>query len=108
MENTYQQDKFKVLENNRSYVIEFISAKKLNKNCLNNVKLVLLSDFRQGKIENYGLIAALAAISQRPEFLSEISPKIEYTSEGVKIHFIMFYKGKPTIVTLDDNLPFTK
>ena len=54
------------------------------------------------------MIAALAAISQRPEFLSEIAPKVEHTSEGIKIHFNMFFKGKPTTVTIDDKLPFIK
>ena len=106
MENTYQQDKFKVLEKHKNYEIKFISATKFNKSFLQNMELVSYSDFKQGDIGNCGLIAALAAISQRPEFLSEIAPKIEHTSEGIKIHFKMFYKGSPTVVTIDDKLPF--
>ena len=52
--------------------------------------------------------SSLAAISDRPEFLSEISPKIIHTSEGVKLIFNMFYKGRPKVVTIDDKLPFIK
>ena len=75
MANTYQQDKLKVREKHESR-IEFVSATKFNKSFLHNMELVSLSDFKQGKIGNCGLIAALAAISQRPEFLSEIAPKL--------------------------------
>ena len=72
------------------------------------MELVSFCDFKQGDIENCGFIAAPAAISIRPEFSSEIAPKIKHTSEGIKIHFKMFYKGKQTIVTIDDKLPFIK
>ena len=53
-------------------------------------------------------MSALAAISSRPEFLSEIAPKVEHTSDGIRLHFNMFYKGNPVIVTVDDKLPFFK
>ena len=52
------------------------------------------------------MIAAIAAISKRPEFLSEIAPKIIHTRQGVKLIFKMFYKGKPIFVTINDKLPF--
>ena len=103
-----QKDEFIVLERHKNYNIKFLSATKVNKNAKLTLKKVLLTDFEQGKIGNCGLIATLGAISQRPEFLSEIAPKIEHTSEGIKIHFKMFYKGKQTIVTIDDKLPFIK
>ena len=108
MNNFNQKDEFKVLERHEKYGIKFLSALEVNKNAKIIFENVSLSDFEQGDIGNCGLIASLAAISQRPEFLSEICPKIEHTSEGVKLHFIMFYKGKPTIVTIDDKLLFTK
>ena len=101
-----QKDEFIVLERHKNYNIKFMSATKVNKNAKLTLKNVLLTDFEQGKIGNCGLIATLGAISQRPEFLSEIAPKVERTSEGVKFYFNMFYKGKPTVVTIDDKLPF--
>ena len=104
----FKNDKFRVLERHKEHNIKFISALKVNKNAKLTIQTVSLSDFEQGDIENCGLIAALAAISQRPEFFTEIAPKIEHTSEGVKLQFSMFYKGKPTNVTIDDKLPFIK
>ena len=97
-----RQDEFKVLDTHKQYGIKFISALKIDKNAKFNMEEVLLSDFKQGKIGNCGLMAALAAISQRSEFLTEIAPKIEHTSEGIKLHFKMFYKGNPIVVTIDD------
>ena len=47
-------------------------------------------------------------MSQRPEFLNEIYPKIEQTSDGIKLHFNMFFEGEPITVTIDDLLPFNK
>ena len=108
MSTLAKNDEFKVLEEHEEYDIKFISASEVNKNPKLTFQNVSLTDFKQGDIGNCGLIASLAAISQRPEFLSEIAPKIEHTSEGVKLHFFMFYKGKPTIVTIDDKLPFKK
>ena len=103
-----QKDVFKVLERHENCNIKFMSATRVNKNAKLTLKNVLLTDFEQGKIGNCGLIAALGAVSQRPEFLSEIAPKVEHTSEGIKLHFNMFFKGKPTTVTIDDKLPFKK
>ena len=99
MVNVHQHDEFKVLKEHENCGIEFISMTKVNKSRLLNMEQVSLSDFKQGDIGNCGLIAALAAISQRPEFLSEIAPRIEHTSEGVKLHFNMFHNGIPTKVT---------
>ena len=101
-----QKNQFKILEGHEKYDIKFISTSEVNKNAKLAFENVLLTDFTQGDIGNCALIAALAAISQRPEFLSEISPNIEYTSEGIKFHFKMFYKGYPVVVTIDDKLPY--
>ena len=104
-----KNDEFRVLKRHEGHDIRFISALKVNKNAKLTFQNVSLSDFEQGvDIGNCGLIAALAAISQRPEFLTEIAPKTEHTSEGLKLHFYMFYKGKPTTVIVDDKLPFIK
>ena len=101
-----QKDEFKVLERHEKYDIKFMSASEVNKNAELIFKNVSLTDFKQGDIGNCALIAALAAISQRPEFLSEIAPNIKHTSEGIKVHFKMFYKGNPVVVTIDDKLPY--
>ena len=104
--NILNQDEFKILERHKNFDIKFISALEVNKNDKLIFENVSLTDFTQGKIANCGLIAVLAAISQRPEFLSKIAPKIEQTSEGMKFHFKMILKGKPIVVTVDDKLPY--
>ena len=69
---------------------------------------MIFSDFQQCGIGNCGLIAALAALSQRSEFLTEIAPTIYPTSDGIKLQFNMFCKGEPITVIIDDALPFDK
>ena len=108
MKISSQEDEFKILEKHEKYDIKFVSATEVNKNAKLTVESISLTDFYQGYIGNCGLITALAAISDRPEFLSEIAPKIIHTSEGVKLIFNMFYKGRPKVVTIDDKLPFIK
>ena len=101
-----QKDEFKILERHEKYDIKFKNATIVNKNAKLTFKNVSLTDFKQGHIGNCGLIAALGALSMRPEFLSEIAPRIVITRQGIKALFTMFYKGKPIIVTIDDKLPF--
>ena len=101
-----QKDKFKVLKSHEKYFIKFKSIMKINKNAKLTFEDLSLAEFQQGDIANCGLIATLAAISQRPEFYTEISPKVEQTSESIKFRFNMFYKGKPVTVRIDDKLPF--
>ena len=62
-------------------------------------------DFKQGHIGNCGLIAALASLPKRPEFLKEIAPKTIKDRDGKKLEFKMFSQGKPLKVTIDYNLP---
>ena len=78
-----QKDEFKVLERHERYNIKFISAIAVNKNAKLTFEDVSLTEFKQGDIGNCGLIAALAAISQRPEFSTEIAPRIEHTIKGI-------------------------
>ena len=66
------------------------------------------SDFQQGDIRNDGLISALTTMSQISKFLTEIAFKIKQASDGVKLHFNMFYEGGQELVTIDDALPFDK
>ena len=71
-----QKDEFKLIERHEKYDIKFLSALEVNKNAKLILENVLLTDFKQGYIGNCGLIAALAAISQRPEFLTEIALRL--------------------------------
>ena len=103
-----QKNDFKLVDKHKNSGIKFLSATKVNKNIKFTKENVSLTDFKQGDIGNCGLMSALAAISSRPEFLSEIAPKVEHTSDGIRLHFNMFYKGNPVIVTVDDKLPFFK
>ena len=101
MKNLHQKTDFKILKR-----FKYLTTSELGRKILLKDLKLLFSDFQQGKLGNCGLIAALATMSQRPEFLEEIAPKIEQTSEGVRLHFKMFLEGKPVIVTIDDALPF--
>ena len=65
-------------------------------------------DSRQGKLSNCGVVAALAALSQRPEFLTNIFPKIHSTIKGETRVFKMFCEGEATAVAIDDKLPFSQ
>ena len=105
MDNFDIKDEIEILKRHKEDGIKFISASSYSENLQTNLKNTSLSDFKQGDIGNCGLIAAVAAISQRSEFLSEIVPKIEQTSEGMKLHFKMFYKGNSITITIDDKLP---
>ena len=69
------------------------------------IKNLKRHDFKQGKVGNCGLIASLAQLSQRPEFLKEIAPKIIYDKNSTQLQFKMFSRGKPTKVTVDHKLP---
>ena len=98
-------EKFKVLEEHKNFGITFLTTKLDTKTQIVDEN-VTLCDFEQGFIGNCGLIAALAALSQRPEFLKEIVPKILQTSQGILLQFNMFCEGEPITVTIDDSLPF--
>ena len=103
--SSHQRNDFKILKGHENRGVKFLKATELNRHFTINQENVSFSDFMQ-KLPNCGLIAALATLSQRSEFLEEIAPKIEQTSEGVKLHFNMFCEGKPVTVTIDDALPF--
>ena len=102
------QEEFELLEKHKKSMVVFLSAFELNKNACIATEEISLFDFQQGEIRNCTLIAALASMSQRPEFLNEIAPTIDHTKDGVKLHFSMYYKGEALTVTIDDKLPFIK
>ena len=108
MNNLHKIESFKILEEHDVLGIKFLKTAELDTKTLLKKENVIFSDFMQGDIGNCGLTAVLASLSQRPEFSAEITPKIEQTSEGVKLQFNMFFKGKPKVVTIDDALPFDK
>ena len=106
MENSHQSGDFKILKEHENCGVTFLRTTELVTRTQAEDENLIFSDFKQGSIGNCGLIASLATISQRPEFLEEIAPKIEQTSDGLKLHFKMFHEGNPIIVTIDDALPF--
>ena len=67
-----------------------------------------MSDFKQGHIGNCGVPAAFAALSQRPEFLEEISPKVVRTNDGITFQCNMFHCGKNIVLNMNDSLPVFK
>ena len=95
-----------MLEKHKNVKTVFLSPLKLNKNAKYRKEKVSLRDFKQGSISNCGLVAALASMSKRPEFLSEVAPVVDQTNDGVRLHFSMYHKGEPVTVTIDDKLPF--
>ena len=106
MDILHQGADFKILKKHENRGITFLKVTEIDSKTLFDYKNVSFSDLKQGYIGDCGLIASLASMSQRSEFLTEISPQIEQTSEGVKIKFNMFYKGNKETVTIDDALPF--
>ena len=102
MSDLIQVDRFQILEEHKKLGIKFLSTKRFTKTLIED-KNVIFSDFEQGPIGNCSLIAAFAALSKRPEFLTEILPKI---ISGDNYLFNMFCEGKPTKVVIDDSLPF--
>lgn len=67
-----------------------------------------LSDFVQGEVGNCGVLASLAALSQRTEFSTDIAPVIDDLNGCRRLHFKMYYEGEPITVTIDDALPIDK
>jgi len=60
---------------------------------------------RQGGLGDCWLLAAMAAISEWPERIKKIMNNVkEYPKDG-KFELTMWLYGKPTRVTIDDNLP---
>ena len=101
-----QNGDFKTFKIHENYGIKVLHTTQLEIKTLIDDKKIIFSDFMQAELGNCGLIAALAGLSQRSEFLIEIAPKIELTSDGIKLHFNMFFEGEPITVTIDDSLPF--
>ena len=107
MDNLYPQEEFKILKRHENKGIKFLRSTELKTKTLIEEDLFLICDYQQGEIGNCGLISALATLSQRPEFPTEIFPFIDHTDGGTTLHFNMFYEGKPKTVAVDDALPFT-
>ena len=69
---------------------------------------ILMTDLKQGFAGNCALIACLAALSRRPEFITQIVPKVVRLRDVTKYQFNMYHKGRPIKVIIDDVLPFDK
>ena len=94
-------ERFKALEEHEK-VIKYLSVLEARETNKIEDKNLQLHDFYQGDVRNCGMIAALGALSRRPEFSSEIAPLIDY-SKGL-LHFKMFCEGEEVLVTVDDRL----
>ena len=108
MTNLHDEDVFKMTEELKDNKFKFKNKLDLNLSSLIDNKKVLFCDFQQGDVGNCGLLAALASMKDRREFLTEIAPSIHRTSNGVVLHFNMFCEGDPIKVQIDDALPFNE
>ena len=106
MTKLYKNDKIKILKEHESGGVKLLSATKSETKTFWKYNNVKLNDFQQGDLGNCGLIGALACMSQRPEFLTEIAPVIHRQNNGIQVCFKMFSRGKPVRVSIDDTLPF--
>ena len=73
----------------------FLILKKSETMCLLEKEEIRMSDFKQGFAGNCALIACLAALPRRPEFITRIVPKVVKLSNITKYQFNMFHKGRP-------------
>ena len=99
---SHQSEYFEVLQKHKVMWITLLRTDTLS--IIDQIRNEHLScsDFAQGQIGNCGLISTLASLSQRPEFLTDIIPRIYHTI----LHFNMFYKGNLIEVEIDNALPF--
>ena len=108
METSYIIEKFEISKADIERGVTFLRMNKLKAISSYKNEDILMCDFKQGNLENCGLISVLAALSQRTEFLSEIAPTIVRNRNTSKYQFKMFHQGRPIKVLVDDALPFDK
>ena len=106
MKGLHDVDSFKVLEKHEEIEFSFQNTVGSDTSSLTDNEHLSFCDFQQGEIANCGLVSALACLSQRPEFSTEIAPTIRRTSESAELHFKMFCEGEPIKVKTDGLLPF--
>ena len=101
-----EEDKFQVSKNHEETEFKFKNV--VGQNALIDNESVSPCHFQQGDLGNCGLAAALASMSLRREFLTEIAPSVHRTGNSVELHFNMYCEGRPVKVKVDDALPFDK
>ena len=106
MVNSLESGDFKIRKQHENCGIKFLKTSELNTIAIYKQENLLFSDFVQGKVGNCALLAVLASLSQRDEFLLKFAPEVKHTSNGIELHFNMFYEGELKVVTIDDALPF--
>ena len=89
MINLNEENVFKMTEELKEIEFKFKNKLNLNSNSLISNENVLFCDFEQGNVGNCCFVAALASMSQRPEFLKEIAPFIHRTSKGVELQHVL-------------------
>ena len=107
MKTRQSVEKFEILEEDVKRGVKFLSTNQFEtiSRYNNDIKMC---DFKQGYLKNCGLIAVLAALSKRPEFWTEIAPKIIQLRNKCKYIFSMHHQGRPIKIIVDDSLPFDK
>ena len=106
MKGLHDVDSFKVLEKHEEIKFSFQNTVGSDTSSLTDNEHLSFCDFQQGEIANCGLVSALASLSQRPEFSTEIAPTVHGTSESAELHLEMFCEGEPIKVITDGLLPF--
>ena len=107
MKTRQSVEKFEILEEDVKRGVKFLSTNQIEtiSRYNNDIKMC---DFKQSSLKNCALIAALAALSKRPEFWTEIAPKIIQLRNKCKYIFSMHHQGRPIKIIVDDALPFDK
>ena len=76
MDFDYKIEKFYIPWDDMIKGARFLRPKESKTICLLVKYKILMIDFKQGFAGNCALIACLAALSRRPEFITQIVPKV--------------------------------
>ena len=93
MTSFQEKNDFKTTEELKEKEFKFKNKLNLNSNSLISNENVLFCDFEQENVGNCCFVAALASMSQRPEFLTEIAPFIHRTTKVWNYTSTCFTKG---------------
>ena len=105
MKTCQSVEKFEILEEDIDRGVKFLNTNKLE-TIFRDKNYIKMCDFKQGNVGNCALIAVLAALLKRPEFCTEIAPKIVQINNNSKYMFSMYHQGRPIKIIINDALPF--
>ena len=95
MDFGYEIEKFDIPWDHMIKGARFLRLKESKTMRLLEKDKILMTDLKQGFAGNCALIACLAALPRRPEFITRIVPKVVKLSNITKYQFNMFHKGRP-------------